>query len=92
MGREIKNVTIGDCPQLSHFLEVKAKGVHADAEAGQAHGGGSEHGREGDSEMGNQHTGCQRNSYTVIEEGPEKVLLYIGHCCTTKLYGCGYLL
>ena len=60
---------------IMEFEEVQAQGVHANGEAGYAHGRRPHHGVHLIAEQ----PGCQRDADDIVEEGPEQVFVNVGH-------------
>lgn len=60
---------------VMHLEEIQAQGVGNHAEAGKAHGCGTEHGVQGQVEQRNPHTGSQRDTDDIVNKGPEQVLM-----------------
>ena len=55
--------------------QLEPQGIGDHAHRAEAHGSGGKHGVELEPEGDKQHTGSQRDSNGVVEEGPEQVLL-----------------
>ena len=57
-----------------HIEQIQTQGIAHHAEAGKAHGGGTEHRVQGQAE-GDEHTGRQRDADDVVDEGPEQIFV-----------------
>ena len=72
---------------IMELKQVQPQGIHAYGEAGKAHGSCSHHGVHLIAEQ----AGCQRDADYIVEEGPEQVLVDIGHGAPAQPYSCGHI-
>ena len=77
-------------PVIPELEQIQPQGVGHHAEAGKAHGGGAEHGVQGQAQ-GDEHPGGQRNADGVVEKRPEQVLVDVPQGGPAKPDGGGHV-